>query len=87
MAFFPMARPLRIEFLGAVYHVTSRGKDVLGDKNSRDERIFEAVQKHEYAQKKVADHLKLHFISVSRIMRANGTKQKYRVDSHADKND
>ncbi len=44
-------------------------EDVLGDKHARDERIFEAVQKHGYTQKKVAEHLKLHFASVSRIMR------------------
>ena len=54
-----MARPLRIEFPGALYHVSNRGK----------ERIQEAVEKYAYTQREVADHLGIHFTSVSRIMR------------------
>jgi len=49
-----MARPLHIEFPGAVYH---RG-------------IGKAVLEHGYTQREVADHLRIHFTSVSRILRA-----------------
>jgi hypothetical protein len=54
-----MARPLRIEFPGAVYHVSSKG----------NERIQEAVEKYGYTQREVVDHLGIHFTSVYRIMR------------------
>ena len=36
-----MARPLRIEFAGALYHVTARGnaqEDIFGDDNDRHQR-------------------------------------------------
>lgn len=44
-------------------------EEVLRDRRARDERVFEAVEKHGYTQREVADHLRLHFTSVSRIMR------------------
>lgn len=43
--------------------------EVLQSKGARDERIIEAVKKYGYTQKQIADHLGLHFSSVSRIMR------------------
>jgi hypothetical protein len=44
-------------------------EEAFRDKATRDERIFEAVVRHGYTQKQVADQLGLHFASVSRIMR------------------
>jgi predicted XRE-type DNA-binding protein len=43
--------------------------EVLQSKGASDERIIEAVKKYGYTQKQIADHLGLHFSSVSRIMR------------------
>jgi DNA-directed RNA polymerase specialized sigma subunit len=43
--------------------------EVLRDKRKRDERIGEAVFEHGYTQREVADHLRIHFSSVSRILR------------------
>ena len=42
---------------------------VLQSKGARDERIIKAVEKYGYSQKQIADHLGLHFASVSRIIR------------------
>jgi hypothetical protein len=53
------AWPLPIEHLGVVYHIPSRG----------NEKIEEAVQRYGYTQWEVADHLGMHFSSISRIMR------------------
>jgi putative transposase len=39
------------------------------DREIRNRRIAEAVERYGYMQKEVADHLKLHFASVSRILR------------------
>jgi len=44
-------------------------EEVIGDKRRRDKRIVEAVEGFGYSQKEVADHLGMHFSSVSRIMR------------------
>jgi putative transposase len=43
--------------------------DVLQDILKRDEAIVNAVHQHGYRQKEVADHLGMHFSSISRIMR------------------
>ena len=45
------------------------GSEVIDDRRRRDEVIHKAVLAHGYTQKEVADHLGLHFTSVSRIMR------------------
>ncbi len=45
------------------------GVDVLREKSKRNVRIAEAVQKHGYTQREVANHLGMHFASVSRILR------------------
>ena len=42
---------------------------ILRDKNKRDRKIVEAVEKYGYRQREVADHLGMYFTSVSRIMR------------------
>ena len=47
-------------------------EQAIQERGGRDERIFDAVQRHGYTQKEVADHLGLHFASVSRIMRTKG---------------
>jgi plasmid maintenance system antidote protein VapI len=35
----------------------------------RNKKIEEAVERYGYAQREVADHLGMHFTSISRIMR------------------
>jgi hypothetical protein len=44
--------------------------EVLRDIRKRDKSIGEAVLEHGYTQREVADHLRMHFTSVSRILRA-----------------
>jgi REP element-mobilizing transposase RayT len=41
---------------------------VLKDKNKRDRKIAEAVEKHGYTQRAVADHLGMHYSHVSQIL-------------------
>jgi len=43
--------------------------EVLRDKRKRNERMAKAVMEHGYTQREVADHLRMHFTSVSRILR------------------
>ena len=43
--------------------------EVLGDRWKRDRSIREAVLEHGYTQREVADLLRIHFTSVSRILR------------------
>ena len=45
-----------------------------GDKNQRDRLIQKAVEEYGYSQRAVADNLKMHYSSVSRIV--NGNKMK-----------
>jgi putative transposase len=47
---------------------------VLQSKEVRNRKIGEAVEKYGYTQREIADHLGLHFTSVSRIMRERTTK-------------
>lgn len=42
-------------------------ESILQDKNARDKKIVEAVEKHGYKQREVADYLGMYFTSVSRI--------------------
>ena len=44
-------------------------EEVIGDKRRRDKRIVEAVEGFGYSQREVADHLGMHFSSISRIIR------------------
>ena len=44
---------------------------ILRDKDKRDKKIAEAVERYGYRQREVADHLGMFFTSVSRIMRRN----------------
>ncbi len=43
--------------------------EVLRDKRKRNERIAKSVMEHGYTQREVADHLGMHFTSVSRILK------------------
>ena len=43
-------------------------KDICGDKGKRDKMIEEAVYGYGYKQKQIADHLGMHFTSISRIL-------------------
>jgi len=42
---------------------------IIRDKQKRDRKIAEAVEKHLYSQREIASHLHLHYTSVSRILR------------------
>jgi len=46
--------------------------EVFGDRRERDKSIGKAVWEHGYTQREVADHLGIHFTSVSRILRGKG---------------
>jgi hypothetical protein len=63
-----MARALRIQYDGALYHMTSRGnarKAIYRD--DEDRRIFLDIL-FRYNQKKVADYLGLHYSTISRLI-------------------
>lgn len=45
------------------------GSEVIDDRRRRDKAVRKAVFEHGYTQKEVADHLGLHFTSVSRIVK------------------
>ncbi|OGP96040.1 MAG: hypothetical protein A2157_04825 [Deltaproteobacteria bacterium RBG_16_47_11] len=100
-----MARPLRIEYAGAVYHVTSRviaGNPVFDDDKDRillpniiggvsgryhwlcyaysllkkkksDLIIADAIVRWGYSQREIADYLRLHYSTVSRLLNKAGT--------------
>jgi putative transposase len=42
--------------------------EIIGNRKRRNETIKEAVDKHGYKQKEVADYLGLHYTSVSRLL-------------------
>ncbi len=44
-------------------------ESILRDKRKRDRKIAEAIEKHGYTQRSVANHLGMHFTYVSRILR------------------
>jgi putative transposase len=44
--------------------------DILRNKIKRDRKIAEAVEKHAYTQRQIANHLGLHYATISRIMTA-----------------
>ena len=45
------------------------GERELRDRHERDTRMGEAVEQHGYTQREIADHLGLHFTSISRVLR------------------
>lgn len=56
-------------FLGRPALETLFPKEILKDKQKRNKAIAEAIEGHGYLQREIADHLGMHFSSVSRIMR------------------
>ena len=63
-----MARPLRIEYDGALYHVTSRGNErgpIFNDDSDRD--LF--YREHGYRLHEIAAHLGVHYATVSRRLK------------------
>ena len=47
-------------------------KNILKDISKRNRKISEAVRRHGYRQREVADYLEMHFTSISRILREKG---------------
>src|SRR4030065_621203 len=47
-------------------------KNILKDVSKRNRTISEAVRRHGYRQREVADYLEMHFTSISRILRERG---------------
>jgi REP element-mobilizing transposase RayT len=47
-------------------------KNTLKDISKRNSKISEAVRRHGYRQREVADYLEMHFTSISRILRERG---------------
>jgi hypothetical protein len=45
---------------------------IIRDKQKRDKKIDEAVEKHLYSQREIAAHLGLHYTSISRIINERG---------------
>jgi REP element-mobilizing transposase RayT len=43
-------------------------EEIIGDKKKRNETIKKAVREHGYTQKEIADHIGLHYTSVSRLI-------------------
>jgi len=44
-------------------------KGVIWDVKKRNEKIREAVEMYGYSQKEIADHLQMHYSSISRLLR------------------
>jgi len=63
-----MARPIRIEYAGAFYHVTSRGdrrEDIFIDA----EGIVSPYTSGDYLMKDIADEFNVHYLTVSRAIK------------------
>jgi len=50
-------------------------EDILRDKGKRDRRIAEAVERHGYLQREIANHLGLNYATISRLVSAHGNCQ------------
>jgi len=61
MVFSSMARSLRIEFPGAVYHIASRG--------DRREKVYAAHIEYGYTLKQIADYSGIHYSTVSKAIK------------------
>ncbi len=47
-------------------------KEISQNISARDMQICEAVERHGYKQREIADYVGLHFASISRILRTKG---------------
>ncbi|GBE06379.1 MAG TPA: helix-turn-helix domain-containing protein [Nitrospirae bacterium] len=45
------------------------GENIQGDRKKRNEKVREAVQKHGYSQKEVADHIGIHYSVISKLLK------------------
>ncbi len=45
------------------------GENIQGDRKKRNEKVREAVQKHGYSQKEVADHISIHYSVISKLLK------------------
>ncbi|MDI6889652.1 MAG: transposase [Thermodesulfovibrionales bacterium] len=52
---------------------------VLKDKHIRDKKIVEVVYRYGYTQKEVADYLKMHYSTISRLIKENEIISKYKT--------
>ncbi len=57
-------------FLNRPTLISLFSSECLRRKRCRDDKILEAAETHGYTQREIADHLRLHFTTVSRIIRA-----------------
>ena len=73
-----MARPLRIEFPGALYHITSRGNEKRAIfLDSRDREAFlELLSVRDFTMKEIGDFLGVHYSSVSRAVKKHESTKK-----------
>jgi transposase len=62
-----MARPLRLELPGGIYHVTARGNE---RRSIFREAIARAHRKDDYSMRKIAGALGCHYATISRRLRA-----------------
>lgn len=53
--------------------------EIIKDKRRRDKRMREAVQKYGYSQMEIAEHLGMHYSTISRLMREEGGTSKYKT--------
>ncbi len=70
-----MARPLRIEFAGALYHATARGdrrESIFEDATDRDQAMRAAWRTGEYSYAQIAEYFGVHFSTVGRAVRRKG---------------
>jgi REP element-mobilizing transposase RayT len=77
-----MARPLRVKYPGAVYHVTSRGnarnKIFRGKKAKaqRDISINAAHMSHGHTLEEIADSLGIHYTTGSKVIAKKAVSKK-----------
>jgi putative transposase len=54
-------------------------EDILRNKRKRDRRIADAVERHGYLQREIADHLGLNYATISRLVAAQEQISKYKM--------
>ena len=58
----------------------------LKNKHVRDKKILEATEKYGYSQKEVADYLKMHYSTISRVIKNETTSKSNRLLKNSSKN-